>query len=85
MTRHGLSPAPVSETDSWGAHESGFRISRDARGALVHVRTQSGECVGCIELALYEIVREVVQAETVGAMEGWRTPPISPNGTRWEA
>lgn len=40
-----------------------YRIVRDARGALVHVRTESGECVGCIEVGLYEIVRMVIEEE----------------------
>jgi hypothetical protein len=40
-------------------------IARDARGSLVHVRRQDdGECVGCIELGLYEIVRNLILAET---------------------
>jgi hypothetical protein len=41
-----------------------FVIVRDARGSLVHVRRRSdGECVGCIEVGLYEIVRAVVLGE----------------------
>jgi hypothetical protein len=41
-----------------------FVIVRDARGALVHVRTrETGECIGCIEVGLFEIVRRVVVAE----------------------
>ena len=40
-----------------------FVIVRDARGALVHVRTAEGECVGCIEVGLYEIVRSLILAE----------------------
>ena len=42
---------------------SGFVIVRDARGSLVHVRKQDGECVGCIEVGLYEIVRALVLDE----------------------
>jgi hypothetical protein len=39
-------------------------ITRDARGALVHVRNAStGECVGCIEAGLYEVVRALILAE----------------------
>ena len=39
-------------------------IVRDARGSLVHVRRRDdGECVGCIEVGLYEIVRAVIVAE----------------------
>jgi hypothetical protein len=41
-----------------------FVIARDARGSLVHVRrTDDGECVGCIEVGLYEIVRALVLEE----------------------
>ncbi|MDP9236370.1 MAG: hypothetical protein M3P30_03060 [Chloroflexota bacterium] len=43
---------------------SAFVIVRDPRGSLVHVRTRDGECVGCIEVGLYEIVRTLVLAET---------------------
>jgi hypothetical protein len=42
---------------------SAFRLVRDARGALVHVRTATGECIGCIEVGLFEIVRQVVEEE----------------------
>jgi hypothetical protein len=38
-------------------------ITRDARGALVHVRTAQGECIGCIEVGLYEIVRMLIANE----------------------
>jgi hypothetical protein len=42
-------------------------IVRDARGSLVHVRRRDdGECVGCIELGLYEIVRQLILAEKDG-------------------
>jgi hypothetical protein len=42
----------------------GFVIERDTRGSLVHVRRQDdGECVGCVEVGLYEIVRSVVREE----------------------
>lgn len=38
-----------------------FMIERDARGSLVHVRRRDdGECVGCIEVGLFEIVRAVL-------------------------
>ncbi len=38
-----------------------FVIARDARGSLVHVRRRDdGECVGCIEAGLYEIVRVLI-------------------------
>jgi hypothetical protein len=37
---------------------------RDPRGSLVHVRRRdTGECVGCIEAGLFEIVRSVLAAE----------------------
>ncbi len=42
-----------------------FVIVRDARGSLVHVRRRDdGECVGCIEAGLFEIVRSIIVAET---------------------
>ena len=40
-----------------------FRIVRDARGALVHVRTESGACIGCVEVGLYEVIRRVIEDE----------------------
>ena len=44
--------------------ELAFEIVRDARGSLVHVRNrQSGECLGCMEVGLYEIVRMLILAE----------------------
>jgi hypothetical protein len=46
-----------------------FELVRDSRGSLVHVgRRDDGECVGCIEVGLYEIVRSLV-LEEVGAAE----------------
>jgi hypothetical protein len=45
-----------------------FVIVRDARGSLVHVRRRSdGECVGCIEVGLFEIVRSLVLEEPAAA------------------
>jgi hypothetical protein len=41
-----------------------FVIVRDARGSLVHVRRRDdGECVGCIEGGLFEIVRGLITDE----------------------
>ena len=41
-----------------------FVIVRDGRGSLVHVRRcADGECIGCIEVGLYEIVRSLILAE----------------------
>ena len=48
---------------------STFEIVRDRRGSLVHVRTAQGECVGCIEVGLFEIVRMVIE-EAARAREG---------------
>jgi hypothetical protein len=43
---------------------SAFVFVRDARGSLVHVRRRdNGECVGCIEAGLFEIVRLAILAE----------------------
>jgi hypothetical protein len=45
-----------------------FVIARDARGSLVHVRRRDdGECVGCIEVGLYQIVRGLILAAEVEA------------------
>jgi hypothetical protein len=41
-------------------------IVRDARGSLVHVRRRDdGECVGCIEVGLYEVLRSLVREEVL--------------------
>jgi hypothetical protein len=48
---------------------------RDARGALVHVRTAEGECIGCIEVGLYEIVRMVIEEEARAAARGSEGSP----------
>ena len=41
-----------------------FVIARDARGSVVHVRRRDdGECVGCIEAGLFEIVRALLMEE----------------------
>jgi hypothetical protein len=41
-----------------------FVIAGDARGSVVHVRRRDdGECVGCLEVGLYEIVRSLILAE----------------------
>jgi hypothetical protein len=49
----------TAHTDRFGT----YRIVRDARGALVHVRTESGECIGCIEVGLFEVIRMVIEHE----------------------
>ena len=57
--------------------ELAFEIARDPRGSLVHVRSrQSGACLGCIEVGLYEVVRMLILAErekTIVSDEGERT------------
>ena len=55
---------------------SAFVIVRDARGSLVHVRTRDGECVGCIEAGLYEIVRALVLEEAGAAPPRRRAAPL---------
>ena len=52
-----------------------FVIVRDARGSLVHIRRRDdGECLGCIEVGLYEIVRTLVlagsRATNAGEVDG---------------
>jgi hypothetical protein len=45
-----------------------FVIVRDARGSLVHVRRRDdGECIGCIEAGLFEVVRALVLEERAAA------------------
>ena len=57
-----------------------FVIVRDARGSLVHVRNaRTGECLGCIEVGLFEIVREVLREE-FAATAGEGTPAAAANG-----
>ena len=36
---------------------------RDARGSLVHVRTDEGECIGCVEVGLFEVIKSLVLDE----------------------
>jgi hypothetical protein len=48
---------------------------KDARGALVHVRTDGGACVGCIEVGLFEIVRMVIEEEARAAACGSEGSP----------
>lgn len=56
------------------AAPSPFEIERDTRGSLVHVRKRdSGECVGCIEVGLYEIVRSIVEQEACVNPDAKRT------------
>ncbi len=39
-------------------------LVRDARGSLVHVRKRSdGECLGCLETGLFELVKALVLDE----------------------
>jgi hypothetical protein len=54
-----------------------FVIVRDPRGSLVHVRKPDGECVGCKEVGLYEIVRSIVLAER-GEARSDRFQPLTP-------
>lgn len=48
-------------------------LVRDARGSLVHVRNvRTGECVGCIEAGLFELVRALVVEEAETPARGGR-------------
>ncbi len=50
----------LMETAAAGA----FVIVRDARGSLMHVRRRDdGECIGCIEAGLFEVIRAIIVAE----------------------
>jgi len=54
-------------------HATAFQIRRDARDALVHVRdARTGECVGCIEAGLYEVVRALIVEEATTPARGGR-------------
>jgi hypothetical protein len=45
-----------------------FVIVRDTRGSLIHVRRRDdGECVGCIEAGLFEVLRSLVLEEETTA------------------
>jgi len=50
-------------------------ITKDARGAQVHVRRRdTGECVGCIEAGLFAIVRALIEEEVAASVgEGTTT------------
>lgn len=40
-------------------------LVRDPRGSLVHVRhRETGECLGCIEVGLFELLRSLILAES---------------------
>jgi hypothetical protein len=40
-------------------------LERDSRGSLVHVRVRStGECLGCVEVGLFALLKQLVLAET---------------------
>lgn len=42
-----------------------FEIVRDGRGSVVHVRRRdSGECLGCVEVGLYEVIRALIVEQT---------------------
>jgi hypothetical protein len=44
--------------------ETAFELVRDPRGSLVHVRRRdNGECIGCIEAGLFEVVKSLVLVE----------------------
>jgi hypothetical protein len=47
-------------------------ITKDARGAQVHVRRRdTGDCIGCIEAGLFAIVRALIEEEVAAsAREG---------------
>jgi hypothetical protein len=48
-----------------------FVIVRDARGSLVHVRNvETGECIGCVEVGLFEIIRALIAEKAIAEREG---------------
>jgi len=40
-----------------------FELVRDPRGSVVHVRKSHGECIGCVETGLYEVLRALILAD----------------------
>ncbi len=54
----------------------GFVLVRDPRGSLVHVRNaRTGECIGCVEAGLFELIRAALSADAgADAREGRRRP-----------
>jgi len=40
-----------------------FTLVRDPRGSVVHVRKQDGECIGCVETGLFEVLRALIVAD----------------------
>ena len=49
-----------------------FVIARDPRGSLVQLRKSDGECVGCIEVGLFEIVRSLILTDERAAPDATR-------------
>jgi len=47
-----------------GRMPEAFEVVRDPRGSVVHVRRRSdGECIGCVETGLFEVIRALIVAE----------------------
>ena len=45
------------------AADDSLELVHDARGSLVHVRrTSTGECLGCIETGLFELLSALILA-----------------------
>ncbi|MBI5288542.1 MAG: hypothetical protein HY873_06175 [Chloroflexi bacterium] len=40
-----------------------FELVRDPRGSVVHVRKADGECIGCVEAGLFEVLKALILAE----------------------
>jgi hypothetical protein len=48
-----------------------FVLERDVRGSQVHVHNRSThECVGCIEVGLFELLRALILAEAGAGKAG---------------
>ncbi len=55
-------------------------LARDSRGSLVHVRnSRTGECVGCVEAGLFELIRAALNADA-GAGVRKETPTPAGRG-----
>jgi len=48
-----------------------FTLVRDPRGSVVHVRRRlDGECIGCVEAGLFEVIRALILAEPREGADG---------------
>ena len=44
-------------------------VVRDPRGSAVHVRKADGECIGCVETGLFEVLKALILSEAESRRE----------------